>query len=172
MRKQRVVLEHQANAAALRGHEDTRRAQGLAVNRDAPGVRRLEPGDQPQQRGLAATGMAKQADDLAGGGLPGDLIDRDRGAIAASQAVDGQRCGARGGRIGDGESERGGDGHADLDRMGGRPLPAGRCPLLQSGGRTAAGRIVPDKRSHLPARARRAAPGLTVRRSQEYSGRP
>jgi hypothetical protein len=37
----------------------------LAIDLDAAGVRRVEPGDQVQQRGLAGTGLADHGDVLA-----------------------------------------------------------------------------------------------------------
>ena len=61
VREERVVLEDHAEAAALgRGGRDV-----LAVDEDAPRVGRLEAGDQPQHRRLAAAGGTEERDDLA-----------------------------------------------------------------------------------------------------------
>jgi hypothetical protein len=60
--EQRVVLEHEADVAfAHMGVGGV-----LAVEQHAAAVRRLEPGDDAQQRGLAAAGRAQQRDQLAG----------------------------------------------------------------------------------------------------------
>ena len=62
MRKQRIVLEHHVDRTLVRQHlRDV-----LAVEQDAAVVRRLEAGQHPQQRGLAAAARAQQREKLAG----------------------------------------------------------------------------------------------------------
>src|SRR5204863_3302695 len=56
MRKQRVALEHHVDRSAVW----RQRADILAVEQNAPGIGRLETGEQSQQRGLAAAGGSKQ----------------------------------------------------------------------------------------------------------------
>ena len=100
VRKQGVVLEHQAQAAALgrqrqapAGIEPQRLAAG-----DASGGRPVEPGDAAQQGGLAAAGGAHQGQQLAG--LAAELRrqgDRPRlvqADLQGSGARDGLRHGA------------------------------------------------------------------------------
>jgi len=62
MGKQRVVLKHHVDRTLVR--QDLRDV--LAVQQDAPLIRRLESGKHPQQRGLAATTGAEQREKLAG----------------------------------------------------------------------------------------------------------
>ncbi len=62
LRKQRIVLEHHAHAALLDGQL---RHVGAAEGDAGAGVRRLQPGDQAQQRGLAAARGAQQRQHLA-----------------------------------------------------------------------------------------------------------
>ena len=64
MRKQRVVLEHHVDRTLVRQHlRDV-----LAVQQDAALVRRLEAGEHPQQRGLAAAARAEQREKFAARG--------------------------------------------------------------------------------------------------------
>ena len=56
--KQRVILEHHAAVAPGAGDR-------LAGNRNAPGRRLLEAGDDAQERRFSATGRADHADELA-----------------------------------------------------------------------------------------------------------
>jgi hypothetical protein len=61
--EQRVVLEHEADLALA--HMG---AGGVfAVEQHLPGIGLLQPGDDAQQRGLAAAGRAEQRDQFAGG---------------------------------------------------------------------------------------------------------
>ncbi len=56
------MLEHEANFAfahMARGGVHT-------MEQDLTGIRRIQPGDDAQQRGLAATGRAKQGHQFAG----------------------------------------------------------------------------------------------------------
>ena len=56
MREQRTVLRHHANTAPVRRNEDAFVGESLSIEHDAPAIRRLEAGDEPQQGGLAAAG--------------------------------------------------------------------------------------------------------------------
>ncbi len=70
MRKQRVGLEHHVDRTPVGRH--VRRV--AAVDLDAPAIGQLEPGDQAQQRGLAAARRAEQREQLA-------MLDRQRHPI-------------------------------------------------------------------------------------------
>ena len=85
MRKQCVVLEHDADRAAVR-----RQRVDDVVADDDPSLRlRDKAGDDPQQRGLAAAGGAEQGDDLAPFDVEIDVLDRERAArIAVGDGVD------------------------------------------------------------------------------------
>jgi hypothetical protein len=66
VRKQRVVLEHHADAARLgRQMHAAAASDSTAVHGDAPGVAALQPGHGAQQRRLAAARRADQHADLA-----------------------------------------------------------------------------------------------------------
>jgi hypothetical protein len=66
VRKQRVVLEHHADAPQLGCERAARAADHLATEADLAGTHRLQPGNGAQQGGLAAAGRADQHADLAG----------------------------------------------------------------------------------------------------------
>jgi hypothetical protein len=84
MRKERVVLEHDADAAAMR----RQMVHGLAVEEDAARALRHEARDDAQKRGLAAARGAQQRDELAGGDVEPDVADRDQVAEAVRDAVE------------------------------------------------------------------------------------
>ena len=65
MREQGEVLEHQADPAPLRRQQRAGLGEHAAVERDPAGLQGLEPGDQPQRRGLAAARGTDEAMDLA-----------------------------------------------------------------------------------------------------------
>ena len=65
VREQGALLEDHPDAALLRRHAASRR-DVTVTDDDAPGGRRLQPGDAAQQRRLAAPGRAEQGEDLAG----------------------------------------------------------------------------------------------------------
>src|SRR6185369_6504397 len=73
---QRIALEHHAHVAAMR----RQRLDGLAVEADRAGGRRLEAGEQHQGRRLARARRAEQGQELAGFDLQVQLGDRGRGA--------------------------------------------------------------------------------------------
>ncbi len=62
MRKQPALLEHIADAPAVRRHVDARRGieQHRIVERDAAAIGRDQPGDQVDERGLAGAGGSEQ----------------------------------------------------------------------------------------------------------------
>jgi hypothetical protein len=64
-----VALEDHRHAPALRRHRRVRRRQDLTVDDDAAGIGREEPGQEPERRGLAASGGPQQRDELAVGDL-------------------------------------------------------------------------------------------------------
>ena len=82
MGEQRVVLEHHA-AAPPRGWQ---RRDVLAADHDAPGIRRLEAGDEAQDRGLPAAGRAEQRQDLTPGDLTPDRSHDHRGGPLLAHA--------------------------------------------------------------------------------------
>ena len=73
--EERVVLEDQADATLLR-RDPARPGDLAATELDGAGVGSLEPGRQPQQRGLAAPGGADEREDLAGRDVEVDGADR------------------------------------------------------------------------------------------------
>ena len=90
MRKQREVLEHQANAALLRRHEAVGAGDLLVVDQDAATARALDAGGDPKQRGLAAARGPEQADDLARLDVEAHMIEREPLAEAARHVVEGE----------------------------------------------------------------------------------
>ncbi|MNQ66329.1 hypothetical protein D3C85_808190 [compost metagenome] len=56
VRKQRIVLEHHADPAFLRGEGEAGAGDGFPRQLDFPFVNRLEACNRAQGRGLAATG--------------------------------------------------------------------------------------------------------------------
>ena len=84
--KQRQRLEHHAEIAPVRG------AVGdvLAVEQDAAGARRLQPGDQAQQRRLAAARRPEEADEAAGRQRQIDVGHRQHAIEALGEALQDQ----------------------------------------------------------------------------------
>ena len=72
VREQRVVLEHDAGAAARRRQMVDR----FAVEQHAAFALRDEAGDDAQQRRLAAAARPEQRDELAAGKVELDAVDR------------------------------------------------------------------------------------------------
>ena len=70
--EQRVMLEHEADMA-LAG---AARQRVLAVERHLAGIRPVEAGDDPQQRGLARAGRPEQRQQFALGDLEVDIVER------------------------------------------------------------------------------------------------
>ncbi len=71
--ERRVVLEHEADVALLRGQ--VRGVDPLDLDRALVGL--VEPGDDAQQRGLAAPARAQQRGELAGGDADGHVVEGD-----------------------------------------------------------------------------------------------
>ena len=84
MRKQRVALEHHVDRPPVGRHAGKVRA----VEQDAALVRRLEAGEQAQQRGLAAAGGTEQREELA-------LVDVERQAVDRGEVAEALGDGAR-----------------------------------------------------------------------------
>ncbi len=72
MRKQRALLRHIANAALLRPHAGPGEASISCPSRISPPSRRSKPGDQPQQRRLAAARSPQNRHQLPGRHLKTD----------------------------------------------------------------------------------------------------
>jgi hypothetical protein len=79
MREQRVVLEHHGDAAL--GGRQTRHV--APADQHAPRGRGVEPGNDPEQRGLAAARRAQHHDETAGGRFGADPGERTYLAEAA-----------------------------------------------------------------------------------------
>ncbi len=80
VREQREILEHQADRALLGRQEDGRAGDLAVVEKHAAGGLRLDAGGDPQQRRLARTGRAEQAEHLAGLGGEADVAKASGGA--------------------------------------------------------------------------------------------
>ena len=89
VRKERVVLEHHAEAPPLRGQ----RGDVLALDEDPARVRGLEAGDQAQHGRLAAAGGPEQRDDLALRGGEGDLARDGERAEALLERLEAEELG-------------------------------------------------------------------------------
>ena len=74
VREQRVALRHQAHAAMLGLDPAPAPGHGAAGDRHGPAVGPLEAGDQPQQRRLARSARAEQAEQLPVGHLEIDAV--------------------------------------------------------------------------------------------------
>ena len=74
--EQRVVLEHESDMA-LAGAVGER---VLAVERNLAGIGPVQPGDDPQQRGLARARRPEQRQQLAVGDLEIDVVERGKRA--------------------------------------------------------------------------------------------
>src|SRR4029450_9529132 len=85
--KERVVLEDDADAPRLGLHVDSTLSvrDGPPGYRDPPLVRRLEPGDQPERRGLAASRGPQKGEDAAA--LHGERQSVGRGRTVGSEAL-------------------------------------------------------------------------------------
>ena len=71
--KQRVMLKYEADLALA----DADGAGVLAMKQHLARVRRLQPRDYSQQRGLARARQPEQRDQLAGFDMQADIVDRD-----------------------------------------------------------------------------------------------
>jgi len=75
--EQGVVLEHHADAAALRRLGVGDAADDVAIETDFAGTQTFETGDAPQHRGLAAARGAEQAADAATVEAQRELADHE-----------------------------------------------------------------------------------------------
>jgi len=91
MREQRQRLEHHAEIAPVRGHMRLI----LARHQNPAGIGRLQPRDQPQQRGLAAARRAEQADEPPVRNVKRDILDRRHIGEAAGEPAERQPGHAR-----------------------------------------------------------------------------
>ncbi len=82
--EEREVLEHQADAAGLGRDVAGGVGDHPAGNRHRARVLALDPGGDPQQRGLAAAGGAEQAGDLAGAELERDIVQHPGAGVAVA----------------------------------------------------------------------------------------
>ena len=84
MREERVALEHHVDRPPVGRHAGQ---VGPAEN-DPPGARRLEPGQEPHQRGLAAAGRTEQAKELALEDVERHVVDCGGRAEALGDALE------------------------------------------------------------------------------------
>src|SRR5690606_18328927 len=83
VREERVVLEHEPDAAPLRRHRDAVADERLPVERNGPAVGRLEAGDAAQRGRLAAPARSEERERLA-------LLDLEREAVDDRQHAVGE----------------------------------------------------------------------------------
>jgi hypothetical protein len=88
MRKQRVVLEHHADAAAFRGDDMAGPADLFAADRDTSRGDLLESGDAPERGGLAAAARAEYAADPAAAEHEGKSTQHSVTVVAVPDPVD------------------------------------------------------------------------------------
>ncbi|MNN47353.1 hypothetical protein D3C81_1617700 [compost metagenome] len=82
--EQGVVLEHETRASRLHAQPG-----GIfAIKQDAPLLGLLQPGDGPQQRGLARTGGPKQGEQFAAADIQADTVERCERAEVLAQLLD------------------------------------------------------------------------------------
>jgi hypothetical protein len=120
VREQAVALEHHAHVALGRRH----RRDVLAVHGHRAAVRDLEPGQDPQRRGLAAAGRAEQRDKLTRRDLQRQAFQRAHGAERLAHFPQADRRAAAGGPARNACRGRRGD----VGRLHGSPCLTGRCP--------------------------------------------
>ena len=98
MRKQRVVLEDEADVALVGGQ-----ARQVAVSQpDGARRRRHEAGDEAQGRRLAASARAEQRNELARADADGEVLQHLRGAVMRADMVErqlGRAAGLAGGGL-------------------------------------------------------------------------
>jgi hypothetical protein len=87
VREERVVLEHRVHVSLER--RPSRHV--AAVQEDPTGRGSLEPGDQPEARGLAGAGRAEQREELAVLDLEVDVVDRNDRAELLGDAFESDR---------------------------------------------------------------------------------
>src|SRR5579871_6885959 len=82
MRKQRVILEHQADAAGLGRLMTALAFNQASADKDESGIRPFEARSDAQRRGLAATRRAKKANNLTARDIEADAVHRRAAAKA------------------------------------------------------------------------------------------
>ena len=82
MGEEREVLKHQADATLLRRNEIVGPSHLLAVEQHAARGRALDAGGDPEERGLAAAGGTKQAEDFSRRHVERDVVEGKALAIA------------------------------------------------------------------------------------------
>ena len=90
VRPERIGLENDADPPLLRRNLSLRRGDHRVADQDSTGIRTVESGDQPQQRGLAAARRAQDRDELAVGNLQRDVRERGEVAVLLAEALEGQ----------------------------------------------------------------------------------
>ena len=90
MREEREVLEHEADAALLRGHEAVRSGDLLLVEEDAARGWALDARSDPEQGRLAAARRPEQAQHLSRLNVDAEVIERESIAEAAGHVVEGE----------------------------------------------------------------------------------
>ncbi len=91
MGKERVVLEHHAEAPGHRLHP----RHVIAVHDHATRVRRLEPRQEAERRGLAAPARSEERQHLAALQREGNAVDRDDAVEPLDQPFQPQEAGHR-----------------------------------------------------------------------------
>src|SRR4029077_19931468 len=81
MGEEREVLKHQADAAFLRWNEIVGPSHLLAVEQHAARGWALDAGGYPEERGLAAAGRTKQAEDFSRRHVERDVVEGKAPAI-------------------------------------------------------------------------------------------
>ena len=90
MGKQGEILEHQADVAGLRGHQDVRADDLAPVDQHAAPLRRLQAGGDPEDRRLAAARRTQQAQNLARFHAQADLAHHGQAGEGVAQPVEDQ----------------------------------------------------------------------------------
>jgi hypothetical protein len=90
MRKERVILEHQANAAGLGRLVAARPFDQLGANENEAGIGALKPGGNAQGGGFAAAGRTEQAENVTAFDIEADVVDREARAEPARNAPQGK----------------------------------------------------------------------------------
>ncbi len=85
--EERVVLEHQSDAAPPRRHM----RHVTAMQRDPPVIQPREPGYRPQQRALAAAAGPEKHEELAVADLERNIVDDRDALIALGQLIESNR---------------------------------------------------------------------------------
>ena len=88
MGEERALLRDVAHAPALRGDVAPGAGDDLVVEGDRPAVEAHEPGDEAQQRGLAAAGGPEHRGQAAAGHVEVDAVEHERRAEALADLAD------------------------------------------------------------------------------------